>query len=230
MFFLVCPSKMHPYIHPSVPRSPSSGSPAPLGPSNGANVQIPPRPDYANLNPRRPSEHWLNSLNPGWIDGASEPPIFFFSQEEIAMTMLTWNPGHPMFKPVVSAAPVPADSSALGQPPAYIDTTVAASDAPQAGAAQTGYQVSVVVHFSAPDLTNLTKTGIRSKPLLKQIKNTKLAIIDVIHMDRCAFIKAILAVHEYADDYSPGVNRGPPFKMSWTGSSGGRGHSAKPVL
>jgi hypothetical protein len=78
-----------------------------------------------------------------------------------------------------------------------------------------GYQVSVVVQYTAPDTS---KPGIRSKPALKLIKNTKLAIVDINTMDRCAFIKSILQVHDYGNDYSPGVNRGPPFKISWTGS------------
>jgi hypothetical protein len=54
---------MQPYVHPSVPKSPTS-APTPLGVSTREN--LPPRPDYADL-PRRPSDIWLNSANPGWM-------------------------------------------------------------------------------------------------------------------------------------------------------------------
>ncbi|KAJ7880688.1 hypothetical protein B0H13DRAFT_2345482 [Mycena leptocephala] len=204
---------MQPYVHPSVPKSPKS-APTPLGVSTRENV--PPRPDYAGL-PRRPSDTSLNSANPGWMDGASEPPIFFNSADDIVMTMFTWNPAHPMFKAI------PADNTV--PPPAYLATptpnVTTAPAAPVVPAADpAGYQVSVVVQYSTPDTS---KPGIRSKPAVKQIKNTKLAIVDINTMDRCAFIKSILQVHDYGNDYSPGVNRGPPFKISWTGSSGGRG-------
>ncbi|KAJ7903003.1 hypothetical protein B0H13DRAFT_2233971 [Mycena leptocephala] len=130
------------------------------------------------------------------LDGASNPPIFFHSADEIVMTMLTWNPAHPMFQPVPADATIP--------PPSY----PGAMTAPVVSApAAAGYQVSVVVQYTAPDMA---KPGLRSKASVKQIKTTKLAI-------------SILGVHDYGEDYSPGVNRGPPFKISWTGSSGGKG-------
>ncbi|KAJ6481124.1 hypothetical protein C8R45DRAFT_831641 [Mycena sanguinolenta] len=219
---------MHPYIHPSVPKSPKSGSqPRPLAPS--ARNNLPPRPDYANLNSRRPSETWLKSLNPGWIDGASEPPIFFHSPDDIVMTMLTWNPAHPMFSAVPETArpppfettgPPPFDTA--GPPPSYPGFAGSAPGAvlPAAPTAAAGYQVSIVLQYTAPDLM---KPGVHAKTAVKQVKSTKLAIIDIIDMDRCGFIKSILDVHDYGDEYSPGVNRGPPFKISWTGASGGRG-------
>ncbi|KAJ7856212.1 hypothetical protein B0H14DRAFT_2352800 [Mycena olivaceomarginata] len=207
---------MQPYVHPSVPKSPKSG-PAPLGPSTRDN--LPPRPDYANLNPRRPSDTWLNSLNPGWMDGASNPPIFFHSAEDIVMTMLTWNPTHPMFNIVPSDTSVPPPSYP-GDLPASAPVSAPVAPVVPAPTAAAGYQVSVLVQYTAADMS---KPGLRSKPAVKQIKSTKLAIIDINGMDRCAFIKSILDVHDYGDEYSPGVNRGPPFKISWTGSSGGRG-------
>ncbi|KAG5634501.1 hypothetical protein H0H81_001715, partial [Sphagnurus paluster] len=41
-------------------------------------------------------------------------------------------------------------------------------------------------------------------------------------MTHTDFIKAFLAVHDIADKYSPGVASGPDFKMSYTGSVGGK--------
>ncbi|KAJ7484964.1 hypothetical protein B0H11DRAFT_2414016 [Mycena galericulata] len=205
------------YVHPSVPRS----SPVPLGPSASGN--LPPRPDYTNLNIRCPSEIWLKSANPGWIDGASNPPIFFTNADDIITTMLTWNPEHPMFQPTrkqpTGNSMDPMDSTA---PPAYPGAgTVQEAPVPEAPAlASAGYQVSVVVQYTTADTS---KPTLRSKAAVKHIKSTKLAIVDMNHMDRCTFIKSILDVHEYGTDYSPGVNRGPPFKISWTGSSGGKG-------
>ncbi|KAJ7677222.1 hypothetical protein B0H17DRAFT_867710, partial [Mycena rosella] len=83
-----------------------------------------------------------------------------------------------------------------------------------------GYQVNVLVQYSAADTTK--PASYRSKPSLKVIRSSKLSIIDIDSTDRCGFIKCILDVHDYGIDYSPGVHFGPPFKMSWTGSSGGK--------
>ncbi|KAJ6473089.1 hypothetical protein C8R45DRAFT_835651 [Mycena sanguinolenta] len=212
-------------VHPSVPTA-AQLAPTPLGASTRANL-VPPRPNYAGL--RRPSEIWLK--NPGWIDGASEPPIYFHSQDEILMTMLTFNPEHPMFHspqapggpgtentPPASLSAPPAGSVDVS-PPA--NATVLTDSVPDGG-----YQVSVIASYSAPDTSKIT--SYRSKPVLKTVKQSKLGFIDIDNLDRCTFISNILAVHDYANDYSPGVHRGPPFKISWTGSSGGK--SGAPII
>ncbi|KAF8176897.1 hypothetical protein K438DRAFT_1727053 [Mycena galopus ATCC 62051] len=208
-------------VHPSVPPA-SQNSPTPLGASTRANV-VPPRPDYANL--RRPSDNWLK--NPGWIDGASEPPIFFTSQDEIVLTMLTFNPDHPMFHPPQAPGGPATENTPSVSPFASSTTSIDASSAANVTTLATdgvpgtaGYQVSVIASYSAPDTSK--PASFRSKPALKAVKQSKLGFIDIDNMDRCTFINSILAVHDYANDYSAGVHRGPPFKISWTGSSGGK--------
>ncbi|KAJ7778022.1 hypothetical protein DFH07DRAFT_766239 [Mycena maculata] len=210
---------MQRHVYPSALHSPRS-SVAPLGLSTREN--LPPRPDYVNLNIRRPSQTWLNSPNPGWMDGASDPPICFKDQDEIITTMLTWNPGHPMFKPLdtVSHAPCFEEATAPGVASEVTGATNAGHEGP---APSSGYQVSVLIQYTTPDLG---KAGLRGKPALKLIKNTKLVIIDIDNTDRMGLVKSALMAHGYEDDYAPGVHRGPPIKMSWTGSSGGKSGAA----
>ncbi|KAJ7625195.1 hypothetical protein B0H17DRAFT_1218829 [Mycena rosella] len=212
-------------LHPSVSRSPKP-APVPLGPSTQEN--IPPRPNYADL--RRPSDFWLKSVFPGWIDGASDPPLRFYTHDQIVTTMLTYNPGHPMFHPAAGPVPQAPVQATVTSPtsegaPGIFDPVLGLPEPEIAGSAPAtsntrGYRVNVLVQYSAADTTK--PASYRSKPSLKVIRSSKLSIIDIDSTDRCGFIKCILDVHDYGIDYSPGVHFGPPFKMSWTGSSGGK--------
>ncbi|KAJ6601564.1 hypothetical protein B0H10DRAFT_1823908, partial [Mycena sp. CBHHK59/15] len=184
--------------------------------STRANI-APPRPDCANF--RRPSDIWLKT--PGWIDGASEPPIFFGSQDEIILTMLTFNPDHPMFHPTQAPGCPATENTPSASLSASSTTSIDASSAANATATtDPAPLVSVIASYSAPDTSK--PASFRSKPVLKAVKQSKLGFIDINNMDRCTFINSILAVHDNANDYSAGVHRGPPFKISWTGSSGGK--------
>ncbi|KAJ7724818.1 hypothetical protein DFH07DRAFT_1003564 [Mycena maculata] len=216
------------FIQNAVPNSPKGTRPPPLAPSNKENyLHIPPRPDYTNMD-QRPSNAWLYSLNPGHIDGGVNPPAFYPSQEDIIRKMYIWNPGHPMFQPAPSttgptaptattttteapvALPVPID-------PALQEQTVAATPTPLELA---GHQVSVIEVRPAPEKTTSTRTG---KPAArKDERESKFDYIKLEDMSCCDFVTAFLKVHDCAEEYSPGVHSGPPFKMSWTGSSGGK--------
>jgi hypothetical protein len=79
-----------------------------------------------------------------------------------------------------------------------------------------GHMVSIAMVFSsaeqAPSASRLGKT------VMKKHRNAKFDYIDIVELDQSAFIREWLRVHDLADQYSPGVHNGPPFKMWWTGS------------
>src|SRR6266567_275097 len=106
---------MHLHVNPSVPRSPPGAHPAQLLSEDGTlrDSCMIPRPNYRQVQAHcRPSEIWLNS--PAWIgenstlfcssiylpflnvDGASNPPIFFYTNDEILATLEEFRPDHPM--------------------------------------------------------------------------------------------------------------------------------------
>lgn len=106
---------MHLRVNPSVPRSPPGARPTQLLSEDGTlrDSCMIPRPNYRQVQARRrPSEFWLNS--PAWIgenctlfcssiyspflnlDGASDPPIFFYTNDEILATLEEFRPDHPM--------------------------------------------------------------------------------------------------------------------------------------
>ncbi|KAJ6596503.1 hypothetical protein B0H10DRAFT_1960167 [Mycena sp. CBHHK59/15] len=163
-------------VHPSVPPA-SQIRPTLLGASTRANI-APPRPDCANF--RRPSDIWLKT--PGWIDGATEPPVFFGSQDEIILTMLTFNPDHPMFHPTQAPGCPATENTPSASLSASSTTSIDASSAANATATTdpaplvtdgapisfpgtAGYQVSVIASYSAPDTSK--PASFRSKPVLK---------------------------------------------------------------
>jgi hypothetical protein len=101
-------------VNPSVPRSPPGAHPVQRLSEDGTprDLCMIPRPNYRQVQAlRRPSEIWLNS--PAWIgenftlfcssiylsflnlDGASNPPIFFYSNDEILATLEKFRPDHP---------------------------------------------------------------------------------------------------------------------------------------
>ncbi|KAF8996603.1 hypothetical protein BDQ17DRAFT_1249578 [Cyathus striatus] len=62
----------------------------------------------------------------------------------------------------------------------------------------------------------------RSWPTAKKHKSSKLGYINLNNAERSNFIHEFLKLHNLADDYSPRVHNGLPFKLSWTGSVGGK--------
>ncbi|KAJ7229586.1 hypothetical protein C8J57DRAFT_1251772 [Mycena rebaudengoi] len=210
---------MHLQLHPSVPRSPKGTSLSPLlSSSTKENYGVPPNysvlpphPDYTHFGPR-PSDGWLK--NPAYMDGGVNPPRFYYTNDEIAQTMLIWNPGHPMFQ--APAPDVPATAPTL----VPIDPVLLAMSTPTPTPLElAGNQVSVVMLYSTLE----KPTGSRvTKPTTKKHKTSKFDYIKIQELSRCDFVTAALKVHESDGEYSPGVHNGPSFKMSWTGSSGGK--------
>ncbi|KAJ7870011.1 hypothetical protein B0H13DRAFT_1896382 [Mycena leptocephala] len=212
-------------VHPSSPRASKGTTPPQLDPGNKENAGlIPPRPNYANL--RRPSAGWL--VNPAWIDGGLDPPQFYHTQEDILSTLYIYNPLHHYF-----TAPAPALAPAPPAPGVYATGKVGVDfprpqeeeedtvDATQLitflAPSETSYQVNVSVKYSAPD-----KLSRGMKVVIKKYQDSKFGMIDIAGMDRCTFVQSTLAIHPFGADYSPGVHQGPPFKISWTGSPGGK--------
>jgi hypothetical protein len=112
-------------LHPSAPKSPKGVHPPPLTP-----VVMLPQPDYANILPHRPSDGWL--LNPAWIgthffhwylctadhwvDGGSNPPIYFYSIQEIKNMLQAYHPDHSRVPVPFFRAPTLVPSAHLQHP------------------------------------------------------------------------------------------------------------------
>ncbi|KAG2046094.1 hypothetical protein BDR06DRAFT_1015033 [Suillus hirtellus] len=71
--------------------------------------------------------------------------------------------------------------------------------------------------YAAPE-----KTARGSKLVIKKFKTVKSDHIVLEDITRTTLIQKFLAIYESADQYSPGVHYGPGFKLSWTGSPGGK--------
>ncbi|KAJ7051597.1 hypothetical protein C8F01DRAFT_639347 [Mycena amicta] len=209
-----------------------------------------------NAAPPKPSDYWL--AQPAWIDGASNPPLFFSSAADIYNSLSYYNPQHPNIDYFLDQAlreldlpPVPG--SGLGsenQPPSYAAVTSSGStvhDSSAAGpsdssnnsvppqtsnqqpigrAASNELSVSVVVHY--PEPLKSAPSAYRSKNQPKMLKTAKLVVIDINTATRGSVVTAMLEAHALEKDYALGAHSGPPFKMSWTGSSGGK--SGAPII
>ncbi|KAF8994742.1 hypothetical protein BDQ17DRAFT_1430886 [Cyathus striatus] len=197
--------------------------------------QVPAHPDYTRLaltrddvitpGPR-PSEVWLK--NPGWIDGARDLPGFYHSHQEIEDMLHYYNPGHPRLQasrpqlPPCSQAPPPSYSS--GVPSVTTsdndddDITILAVSDP-AGIDAISHQVMATMVYMSVEKAN---PATRSWSTAKKFKSSKFGYINLNGIDRCKFVNEFLKLHDLAGDYSPGVHNGPSFKLSWTGSAGGK--------
>jgi hypothetical protein len=155
---------MHPCVNPSVPKSPPGAHPAQLLSEDGTprDLCMIPRPNYRQVQAlRRPSEIWLNS--PAWIgknstlfhssiylpfldlDGASNPPIFFYSNDEILATLEKFRPGHPMLlarSAGAGTAPSLASSSISSHAPSMVSSS--SDSAPPSTPAPVGIPDDVV--------------------------------------------------------------------------------------
>ncbi|KAF8804697.1 hypothetical protein BYT27DRAFT_7107079 [Phlegmacium glaucopus] len=189
---------------------------------------------------RRPSEGWLR--NPAWIDGGINPPVYYLSHEEIEATCHAHgvqppprymevevrgaNPPAVNATPALSSAtqydilsarvsptPITPRDNYYHQPQAeQLGSTVAAAVAPE------GYLVNAT-HLFTPQNSAATLT--RTARVAKK-KQTLLGRIGLGGITRVAFIKAFLEMHNLHTHYGPGIHSGPPFKLSWTGSAGGK--------
>jgi len=82
---------------------------------------------------------------------------------------------------------------------------------------QTGHLVYVTMTSLELEKGN---GGRSHKAIIKKKSSTKFGFINLIEsqITRGAFIAQFLTIHELADQFSPGVHNGPPFKLWWTGS------------
>ncbi|KAG1842365.1 hypothetical protein DFJ58DRAFT_732046 [Suillus subalutaceus] len=152
------------------------------------------------VSPRRPSEYWLQ--RPGWIDGAIDPPHFYISQEEIDNACRVY--GY-LAQPVSQ----PATTPTLTQP-------VIQSMAPDTVTSEPSFLL-------LQHVTDSCEVPVRgSKLVVKKFKTVKSDHIVLEDITWTTFIQKFLAIYELADQYSPGVHSGPGFKLSWTGSLGGK--------
>ncbi|KAG2046309.1 hypothetical protein BDR06DRAFT_1014292 [Suillus hirtellus] len=71
--------------------------------------------------------------------------------------------------------------------------------------------------YAAPE-----KTARGAKLVIKKFKTVKSVHNVLEDITRTTFMEKFLAIHGCADQYSPGVHYGPGFKLSWTGSPGGK--------
>lgn len=74
-----------------------------------------------------------------------------------------------------------------------------------------GHLVNITMAFLAPG-----KAVRGNKIAMKPARITKMD--HIVITSRTDFITAFLAVHELAEQFSPGVHSGPVFKLWWTGS------------
>ncbi|GBE82416.1 hypothetical protein SCP_0408000 [Sparassis crispa] len=89
-----------------------------------------------------------------------------------------------------------------------------------------GHLVLVTMLFNVVERVP-SACGGRMQVQTRKDKSTKCRnILITDKTSRASFIKAILAVHELADQYAPGPHQGPGFKMWWTGSNGGKTSAA----
>lgn len=85
-----------------------------------------------------------------------------------------------------------------------------------------GYLVSITVCYTSVEKA----TGRGARPAAKKIRVTKSDYIDIDGITRSTFVTKMLAVHDLAKDYAPGVHSGPSFKLWFTGSRFvGRSHA-----
>ncbi|KAF9032739.1 hypothetical protein BJ165DRAFT_1328515, partial [Panaeolus papilionaceus] len=191
---------------------------------------------------RRPSEAWLN--NPGWMDGGHDPPMLYFSHEQINNPLIAvGRPPRPyvegnaiaqaqydMQAARVSPSPAPADPPAPVTP---VLTNITNSHYRTENGALSfffsffldscsnyciaGHLVNVTLFYTP------TQPAIsRNKAIPKKAKITKMDTISMGSISRVEFIKAFLKIHGLHETFSPGTHSGPDFKLWWTGASGGK--------
>ncbi|KAH6880189.1 hypothetical protein BKA70DRAFT_1126817 [Coprinopsis sp. MPI-PUGE-AT-0042] len=175
----------------------------------------------------RPSDGWLR--NPAWIDGALNPPRYYYSREEIEEAVRIWGPIsgiHPASNSAsldsamarISPTPVPMSnvmeslhgdrSPSLGQPPSASLVPIGA------GAAEDDLYVVRSTFLYPPAAVP------GSKPSKKMNSTVKVFTTDVETITRVEFVRGCLLAHGLSHTFAPGTVSGPTFRMHWTGSGG----------
>ena len=57
-----------------------------------------------------------------------------------------------------------------------------------------------------------------TKLVMKKMKTIKSEHIVLDNITHTEFTKEVFQVHDLSDQFSPGINMGPRFKLSWAGS------------
>ncbi|KAF8056089.1 hypothetical protein FPV67DRAFT_1432500 [Lyophyllum atratum] len=171
---------------------------------------------------RRPaSEFWLQ--NPGWIDGAVNPPQFYTSHEEMNATLIAYGrPPRPLpLQAVRDALASLSDNAGLAASATTSEapgSQAVSVEAPACNADPSSHLVTVVMAYSAP----VAPTTRNAKPTTKKTRTNKAKNISIEGTTRVEFIKACLSVHDIAEKFSPGVHSGPDFMLWWPGGAGGK--------
>ncbi|KAG2130852.1 hypothetical protein DEU56DRAFT_814656 [Suillus clintonianus] len=170
----------------------------------------PPLPStFIQNNAQRPSDGWLR--NPAWIDGGVNPPRYYRTHHEIAEALQA---AAPAARQTPNLAPVTMPEAAVmaAQPAVQNESLVDGSTAPAHHLVYVCMMSSVIEK----------PPGRNAKTSTKKDKTIKSDYIKIEGSSRADFIKAFFGVHDLSDQFSPGVHSGPPFKIWWSGSSGGR--------
>ncbi|GBE83748.1 predicted protein [Sparassis crispa] len=185
-----------------------------------------------------PSEGWLRE--PAWIDGGVKPPHFYHTHAEIVnavhaaanggIHIPTTSRDQPPLVPVRSLA-APLDAL---RPPSVPLVAIQPRAPPLAAAAElqirptaatplegAGHIISITHVFTLPEMKTVSSRGSKAAAP-KPTMNIRFEHIVLEGIGRTGFMQAFLAVHDLADQFSPGVHLGPDFKLWWMGSSGGK--------
>jgi len=81
-----------------------------------------------------------------------------------------------------------------------------------------GYLVNVTHMYTLTELTVGSSRNMKPAAPKKKATTTlgNIVLEGVMHVD---FVKAFLSVHDLQTQFAPGIHSGPPFKLSWTGST-----------
>ncbi|KAF9045626.1 hypothetical protein BJ165DRAFT_1346215 [Panaeolus papilionaceus] len=175
--------------------------------SNENNGPATPSTPNFPLDPRHPSEAWLN--NPGWMDGGHDPPILYFSHDQInAALVAAGRPPRP-YPTINTVAQVQYDmQSAFLSLSLFLYTQIFFL----------GHHVNVTLFFTPPQ----PPLSGRNKAILKKLKITKMDTVHMTSISRVDFIKSILKIHGLDETFSPGMHSGPDFKLYYFYYSGGK--------
>ncbi|KAJ2934004.1 hypothetical protein H1R20_g3087, partial [Candolleomyces eurysporus] len=191
-----------------------------------------------------PSDFWLK--HPGWIDHVANPPHYYVSIQEIEEALAIWGPitgiqqetaPEPCpLAPPLPCSPLDHDYEMDQAMACTLPTPVPGADAIMSlqqskdtqrvlgGApASTGVlpvDPSLPVHVLISSTIQMRLPG--AKPSKKSQSTVKIFTINICNADHVKFIKAGLQAHVLDHAFSPGLVSGPPIKLYWTGSVGGK--------
>ncbi|KAJ2932453.1 hypothetical protein H1R20_g4638, partial [Candolleomyces eurysporus] len=198
---------------------------------------------------RCPSDFWLK--HPGWIDHTANPPRYYVCAKEINEALKIWGPitgiqqeAHtpapseprsPLTPPeprspfdrdyeldqaMAHVSPTPVSGAdAISALQLNEDTQTTLGDAGAAVSTENLYVVRAVFNHAAP-LVPGVKTSKKSQ------STVKIFTINIHNTNCVQFITAALQAHSLNHTFSPGTVSGPPIKLYWTGSAGGKTNAA----